>query len=73
MELVIPYQWTAIDITTHTNGDLRFIFPNDTTLQKFLITQLFNHVSHQEFIEAIGTEEFDKMIEFYNTEFKNEE
>lgn len=72
MELVIPYQWTAIDITTHANGDLRLIFPNDTNLQKFLIIQLFNHVSHQEFIEAIGAQEFEAIIGYYHTEFDKE-
>lgn len=72
MELVIPYQWTAIDITTYTNGDLRFIFPNDTNLQKFLITQLFNHMSHQEFIEAIGSQEFEVIVDYYHTEFDKE-
>ena len=68
MELLIPYKWTAIDITTHPNGDLRFILPNDTELQQHFINQLMEWISYDEFIQAIGTEEFDKMIEFYNSQ-----
>lgn len=73
MELVIPYQWTAIDITTHANGNLRFIFPNNTELQQHFIAQVMEWISYRDFIEAIGTNEFDNMIEFYNTKIKNEE
>ena len=68
MELVIPYKWTAIDLTTHHNGDLILNLSNDIQLQQHFVTELMNWISYDEFIQAIGTEEFDKMIEFYNSQ-----
>ena len=70
MELLIPYKWTAIDITTHPNGDLRFILPNDTELQQHFINQLIERVSYRDFIEAIGPEQFEQMLKYYYTDFK---
>lgn len=70
MELVIPYKWTAIDITTHPNGDLRFILPNDTELQQHFINQLMEWVSYHDFIEAIGPQQFEQMLKYYYTDFK---
>lgn len=69
MELTIPYKWTAMDLTTYANGDLRFVLPNDTELQQHIISELMVWVSYEDFIEAIGVEVFEKMIEFYNMKF----
>ena len=73
MELIIPYKWTAIDLTTKSNGDLQFTLPNNPELQEHLVNQLMDWVSYRDFIEAIGLEDFEQMIEFYNMTFKNEE
>ena len=70
MELIIPYKWTAIDLTTKSNGDLQFILPNNTELQEHLVNQLMDWVSYRDFIEAIGPEDFEQMIEFYNMTFR---
>ena len=70
MKLTIPYQWTAIDLTTKSNGDLQFTLPNSTELQQQLINQLMEWISYRDFIEVIGPENFEQMIEFYNMTFK---
>jgi hypothetical protein len=70
MELTIPYKWTSLELNTQPNGNILLTLSDDLELQHHLISELMVFVSYEDFIEAIGTEEFEKMIEFYNTKLE---
>lgn len=66
MQLLIPYKSTDIHISTTYTGDLELTLPNDLSLHQKLLNQLFDALSAQEFINTIGTQQFEQLIEFYN-------
>lgn len=72
MELIIPYQYTSMDITTKQNGDLIFTLMNDTQLHQSILQQIIHNLSFEEVIKAIGNKEFESMIGFYHTEFEKD-
>lgn len=67
MQLLIPYGNTDLHISTKYTGDLELTLPNDLSLQQDILYQFFNAMSYQEFINTIGTQQFEQLIEFYNS------
>ncbi len=67
MQLLIPYTDVNLCISTKYNGDLELTIPNVTTLHQDLLYQLFEALSAQDFINTIGHQQFEQLIEFYNS------
>ena len=67
MQLLIPYMDVNLCMSTKQNGDLELTIPNSTSLHQDLLYQLFDALSAQEFINTIGTQQFEQLIEFYNS------
>lgn len=67
MQLFIPYNNADINISTTPKGDLELTIPDNQYLLQSLLHQLFEAVSYQEFINTISTQEFEQLIEFYNS------
>ena len=67
MQLLIPYHNTDLHISTTYTGDLEITLPNDLSLQQDLLYQFFTAMSPQDFINAIGTQQFEELIDFYNS------
>ena len=67
MQLLIPYENTDLHISTKSNGTLELTIPFVTTIHQDLLYQLFEALSAQEFINTIGTQQFEQLIEFYNS------
>ena len=67
MQLLIPYNDVNLCMSTKHNGDLELTIPNVTSLHQALLHQFFEALSAQEFINTIGTQQFEQLIEFYNS------
>ncbi len=67
MQLLIPYNSADLYISTKFNGDLEITLPDTSGLQQILLQQFFKALSAQEFINTIGTQQFEQLIEFYNS------
>ncbi len=72
MQLFIPYNNADISISTTLRGELELAIPDNQYLLQSLLHQLFEVVSYQEFINTIGPQEFEAMIDYYHTEFDKE-
>lgn len=66
MQLLIPYGNTDLHISTKYTGDLELTLPDDLSLHKDILYQFFTAMSYQDFINTIGTQQFEQLIEFYN-------
>ncbi len=67
MQLFIPYNNADISISTTPQGDLELTITDNPYLIQALLHQFFEAVSAQEFINTIGTQQFDQLVEFYNS------
>lgn len=71
MQLFLPYNNADLHISTKYTGELEFTLPNDLSLHQDIMYQFFTAMSYQEFINTIGTQQFEKLIEFYiSSDFK---
>ena len=68
MQLLIPYHRVELHMSTKHNGDLELTILDDTDLHQNLLYQLFDALSAQDFINTIGTQQFEQLMEFYNSE-----
>jgi hypothetical protein len=50
-----------------SGGNLMLTISSDDELLNNLLNQLFDAVSYQEFINTIGAQQFEQLIEFYNS------
>lgn len=67
MQLLIPYHRVELHMSTKHNGDLELTILDDIDLHQDLLYQLFNAMSCQDFINTIGTQQFEQLIKFYNS------
>ena len=67
MQLLIPYHRVELHMSTKHNGDLELTILDDIDLHQDLLYQLFNAMSCQDFINTIGHQQFEQLIEFYNS------
>ena len=68
MQLLIPYKYSDIHLSVKSGGNLMLTISSDDELLNDLLNQLFDAVSCQDFINTIGTQQFEHLIEFYNSE-----
>lgn len=67
MQLLIPYKYSDIHLSVKSGGNLMLTISSDCELLNDLLNQLFDAVSYQDFINTIGTQQFEQLIEFYNS------
>ncbi len=64
MQLLIPYKYSDIHLSVKSGGDLMLTISSDDELLNNLLNQLFDAVSYQDFINTIGHQQFEQLIEF---------
>lgn len=67
MQLLIPYKYSDIHLSVKSGGNLMLTISSDGELQNDLLNQLFDAISYQDFINTIGSQQFEQLIEFYNS------
>ena len=67
MQLLIPYKYSDVHLSVKSGGNLMLTISSDDELLNNLLNQLFDAVSYQDFINTIGTQQFEQLIEFYNS------
>jgi hypothetical protein len=67
MQLLIPYKYSDVHLSVKSGGNLMLTISSDDELLNNLLNQLFDAVSYQEFINTIGTQQFEQLLEFYNS------
>lgn len=66
MKLSIPYHWTDIELSVKQDNSLELTFSSDTQCKQHLIQQIYYSMGRDDFIEAIGTDEMEKLIGHYS-------
>lgn len=66
MQLLIPYKYSDVHLSVKSGGNLMLTISSDDELLNDLLNQLFDAVSYQDFINTIGHQQFEQLIEFYN-------
>jgi hypothetical protein len=70
MDIKLNYTDSLIEIDTRQNGEL--VISINSEASKYILPQVMNSLSYLEFIQAIGEEEFEAMIYYYDTEYKED-
>ena len=73
MTLTIPYEHTAIELNTCTNGELEIILPSSREVTQLLFDQIISRMSYDDIINAITPQSFEQIMEHYQTEYKEEQ
>lgn len=71
MTLTIPYKYSQIQLESSQNGDLEITLADKPELITYLFNSLYYAMSHHDLIMAIGEDEFEDIIEYYQTQFKD--
>ena len=72
MTLIIPYKYSALSLNTKSNGDVELELSNSDELVTSLFHNITYNMSHNDIIMAIGEDEFEDIIKYYQTQFKEQ-
>ncbi len=72
MILTIPYKYSALSLNTKSNGDVELELSNSDELITSLFSNITYNMSHNDIIMAIGEYEFEDIIKYYQTQFKEQ-
>ena len=72
MTLTIPYKYSQIQLESKQNGDLEIVLADKPELITYLFNSIYYTISHHDFIMAIGEDEFEDIIKYYQTQFKEQ-
>ena len=70
MTLIIPYKYSQIQLESNQHGDLEIILADKSELFRYLFNSMCCAMSHHDLITAIGEDEFQDIITYYQTQFK---
>ena len=70
MTLIIPYKYSQIQLESNQHGDLEIILADKPELVTYLFNSIYYAMSHHDLIMAIGEDEFQDIITYYQTQFK---
>ena len=70
MLIKLDYKDSDINISTKQNGDLTIDISDNTA--NSILPQVMNYLSYFEFIQTIGENEFQAMVNYYITEYKED-
>ena len=70
MTLTIPYKYSQIQLESNQHGDLELILADKPELLTYLFNNMYCAMSHHDLITSIGEDEFQDIITYYQTQFK---
>lgn len=70
MTITIPYKYSQIQLESNQHGDLEIILADKPELITSLFNNIYYHMSHHDLITSIGEDEFQDIITYYQTQFK---
>jgi hypothetical protein len=70
MTLTIPYKYSQIQLESNQHGDLEIILADKPELITYLFNSIYYTMSHHDLIMSIGEDEFQDIITYYQTQFK---
>lgn len=71
MTLTIPYKHSQIQLDSNQHGNLEITLADNSELTTSLFNNIYYHMSHHDLIMAIGEDEFEDIIKYYQTQFKD--
>ena len=72
MTLTIPYKYSQIQLESNQHGDLEIILADKPELLTYIFNSMYYAMSHHDLITAIGEDEFQDIITYYQTQFKEQ-
>lgn len=70
MTLLIPYEYSGVQLDTKHDGVLEIGFTSATDLKNNLFNQLLNTMDYDDIINAITPQSFENIMEHYKTNYK---
>lgn len=72
MTIAIPYENSAVQINTTTDGSLMLTFSNSNNIAKTIFDRLLYNMSYDDVINVITPQSFEQIMEHYQTNYKEE-
>ncbi len=71
MTLTIPYKHSQIQLESKQHGNLEIILADNHELTTSLFNNIYYNMSHHDLIMVIGEDEFEDIIKYDQTQFKD--